>query len=162
MTGRSRRQRTAYLGRRRYFAESAISWPSASTDSTKRASFWFLFSHTSTSAALAGRMYCAAVLAHALLLVRLVLLVVAGEEHPLRIVLGGEDVRGDSVEEPTVMRDDQHRARELEQRLLQRPQRLDVEVVGRLVEQQHVRPGAQHLREMQPPALAARELADRL
>src|SRR5688572_8233745 len=100
--------------------------------------------------------------AQALLLVGLVFLVVAVEEHPLRVVLGGEDVGGDAVEEPAVVRDHQHAAGELEQRLLQRAQGLDVEVVGRLVEQQDVRPRHQHARQMQPAALAARELADRL
>src|SRR3546814_14984540 len=36
------------------------------------------------------------------------------------------------------------------------------DLVGRLVEQQHVRPGTQNLGEMHPVALAARELADLL
>src|SRR5690242_4249812 len=54
-------------------------------------------------------------LAQALLLVGLVFLVVAGEEDPLRVVLSGEDVGGDAVEEPAVVRDDQHRAGEFQE-----------------------------------------------
>ena len=44
----------------------------------------------------------------------------------------------------------------------QRAQRLDVEVVRGLVEQQHVGAGRELLREMEPPALAARQRADLL
>src|SRR5262249_10322310 len=76
--------------------------------------------------------------AEALLLVGLVLLVVAGEEAPLRITLGREDVRGDAVEEPAVVADHQHAAGEFQQRVLQRTQRLHVEVVRGFVEQQYV------------------------
>jgi hypothetical protein len=53
-------------------------------------------------------------------------------------------------------------AREVEQRVFQRAQRLDVEVVGRLVEQQHVAARLQHLGQVDAVALAARELADLL
>ena len=45
-------------------------------------------------------------------------------------------------------------------RVFQGPQRIDVEVVGGLVEQQHVAAGLQELREVQSVALAAREVAD--
>src|ERR1043165_5763250 len=82
----------------------------------------------------AHAMWLRRLLAQALFLVGLVFLVIAGEEHPLRVVLGGEDVGGDAIEEPAVVRDDQHRSGEFQQRLLERPQRLDVEVVGGLVQ----------------------------
>ena len=48
------------------------------------------------------------------------------------------------------------------QRVFERAQRLDVEIVRRLVEQQHVRAGEQRLRQVQPAAFAAGERADRL
>src|SRR6185312_15059178 len=51
-----------------------------------------------------------AFLAEPLPLVGLVFLVVALEEHPLRVVLRGEDVRRDPVEEPAVVGDDQRAA----------------------------------------------------
>jgi hypothetical protein len=69
---------------------------------------------------------------------RLVVLVVALEPHDLAVALEGEDVRRDAVEEPAIVADDDGAAREVEQGLLERAQRVDVEVVGRLVEQQHV------------------------
>src|SRR5262245_27730680 len=103
-----------------------------------------------------------ALLAQALLLIGLVLLVVAGVEEPLRVAFGGEDVGADAVEEPAVVADHHHRAGELEQRVLQGAQRLHVEVVRRLVEQQHVRADGERLGEMQAAALAAREVADQL
>ena len=53
-------------------------------------------------------------------------------------------------------------AGELQQRVLERAQRVHVEVVGRLVEQQHVAAALEHLGQVQPVALAARELADLL
>ena len=51
-------------------------------------------------------------------------------------------------------------AGEVEQRLLERAQRVDVEVVGRLVEQQQVAAALQQLGEVHAVALAARERAD--
>src|SRR5436190_3660661 len=103
-----------------------------------------------------------ALFAQALLLVGLVLLVVAVEESPLRVAFGGEDVGRDAVEEPAVVADHHDRSRELEQRILERAQRLDVEVVRRLVEHQHVAAGDQRLGEVQAPALAAGQVADQL
>src|SRR5262249_33512049 len=68
-------------------------------------------------------------LAEASLLVGLVFLVIAGEELDVALVLEREDVGGDAVEEPAVVRDDHRAAGELEQRFFERAQRLDVEVV---------------------------------
>ena len=56
------------------------------------------------------------------------------------------------------MRDHEHAAGEFEQRVLERAQRLDVEVVRRLVEQQQVAALQQRRREVQPAALAAGQL----
>ena len=80
----------------------------------------------------------------------------------LAVALEGEDVRRDAVEEPAVVADDHGAAGIVEQRLLERAQRVDVEVVGRLVEQQQVGALLQHLGEMHPVALAAGELPDLL
>ena len=60
------------------------------------------------------------------------------------------------------MGDDHRAAGEVEQRLFERAQRVDVEVVGRLVEQQQVAAGAQQLGQVHAVALAAREHADLL
>ena len=48
------------------------------------------------------------------------------------------------------------------ERLFERAQRVDVEVVGGLVEQQHVAAALQQLRQVQPVALAAGEVLDLL
>jgi len=64
-----------------------------------------------------------------LTLISLILLVVAVEEVPVRIAFRREDVGGDAVEEPAVVRDHQHAAGEFEQRIFQRAQRFHVVVV---------------------------------
>ena len=92
----------------------------------------------------------------------LVGLEVALEPAHLRVAFEREHVGGDPVEEPAVVGDDDGAAGERQQRLLERAQRVDVEVVGRLVEQQQVAAGAQQLGEVEAVALAARELADLL
>src|SRR4051812_30205177 len=68
------------------------------------------------------------------------------EPRDLRVALEGEDVRGDPVEEPAIVCDHDRAAGELEQRVLESPQRVDVEVVRRLVEQQDIAAAAQQLR----------------
>ncbi len=60
------------------------------------------------------------------------------------------------------MRDHDGAAGEVQQGFLERAQGLDVEVVGRLVEQQQVAAGPQQLRKVNAVALAARQVADAL
>ena len=60
------------------------------------------------------------------------------------------------------MGDHDHAAREFDQRVLQRAQRVDVEVVRRLVEQQHVAATLEQLRQVNPIAFAAREAPEEL
>jgi hypothetical protein len=71
-------------------------------------------------------------------------------------------VRGDPVEEPAVVGDDHGAAGELQQRVLERLQGLDVEVVGGLVEQQHVAALLERERQVEPVALAAGQHAGEL
>ena len=92
----------------------------------------------------------------------LVGLEVALEPAHLRVALEREHVGRDPVEEPAIVGDDHRAAGEREQRLLERAERVDVEVVGRLVEQQQVPAATQQLRQMEPVALAARQLGDLL
>src|SRR6185437_9162695 len=84
--------------------------------------------------------------------------VIAFEPHDLAVALEGEDVGRDTVEKTPVVRNDDGAARIIEQRLLQRAQRIDIEIVGRLVEQEEVGAFLQHLCEMHAVALAAGEL----
>src|SRR4051794_29096582 len=99
-------------------------------------------------------------------LVLLVRLEVALEPVPVgRVLVGalvGEDVRRDAVEEPPVVGDDHRAAGELEQRVLEAAERLDVEVVGRLVEQQQVAALLEGERQVEAVALATGEDAGRL
>src|ERR1700733_12232698 len=103
-----------------------------------------------------------AVDAEAALLVFLVIGEIALEPFDVAVAFEGQHVRGDAVEEEAVVADDDGAAGEIEQGLLERAQRVDVEVVGRLVEQEQVRAALQHFGEMHAVALAAGELADLL
>src|ERR1051326_1017217 len=70
---------------------------------------------------------------------------VALEPADLAVALEGQDVGRDAIQEPAVVGDDHRTAGEAQQRLLEGAQRVDVEVVGRLVEQQQVAARAQEL-----------------
>ena len=94
--------------------------------------------------------------AEASLLVHLVVLEVAFEPLDVAVAFEGQDVGGDAVEEPAVVRDDDRAAGEVEQRLFERAQGVDVEVVGRFVEQQQVAAPLQQLRQVQAVALDRR------
>ena len=54
------------------------------------------------------------------------------------VVFEGQHVRGDAVQEPAIVANHDGAARETQQRVLQRAQRIDVQVVGRFVQQQNV------------------------
>src|SRR5882757_1489570 len=98
--------------------------------------------------------------AEALLPVGLVVLVVALEPDDAAVALECEHVRRDAIEEPAVVADHDRAAGELQQRDFERAERVDVEVVRRLVEQEHVAATPKELREMQAVPLASREIAD--
>ena len=72
-----------------------------------------------------------------------------------------DGARGDTVEEVAVVRDDDERARPVEQIVLQPLQRGEVEVVRRLVEQQQIRLLQQQLAERGARLLAAAEVRRR-
>ena len=93
---------------------------------------------------------------------RLVLAEVALEPAHLAVALEGEDVGGDAVEEPAVVADHHRAAGERLEGVLEGAQGVDVEVVGGLVEQQHVPALLEHLGELHAVALAAGEHADLL
>ena len=66
-----------------------------------------------------------------------------------------------ALEEGAVVADDEEGAGPVVEEVLQGPQRVEVEVVGGLVEQQHVGLLGQREEELHPPSLTAREEADR-
>ena len=66
-----------------------------------------------------------------------------------------EDPAGHVVEEVAIVRDGDDRARVFLQEVLEPGDRLGIEMVGRLVEQQHVRLGQQQSAQRDPAAFAA-------
>src|SRR5262245_11380490 len=88
-------------------------------------------------------------------LVGFVILEVPLEPFHVALALEGQYMRGDPVEEPAVVADDDGAACEIFEGFFERPKRFDVEIVRRFVEQQQVGARAQHLGEMDAVALAA-------
>ena len=76
---------------------------------------------------------------------------------PDRAVRTSHSRSATSSDQMRVVGDQQHRALEIGQRLHQRLARIDVEMVGRLVQDQQMRRVARHQREQQPRLLAAGE-----
>src|SRR5262249_51080429 len=95
-------------------------------------------------------------------LVLLVRLEVALKPEPAGTALPGQDVRRDPVKEPPVVAGDHGAAGELQQRVLQRRESLDVQVVRRLVEQQEGAALLQGQGQMLPVAPTTGEDARRL
>ena len=93
---------------------------------------------------------------------RLVVADVALEPADLAVALEGEDVGRDPVEEPAIVADDHDAARERLEARLEGAQRVDVEVVRRLVEEQDVAARLEQLGQVDAVPLAARQLADEL
>ena len=77
-------------------------------------------------------------------------------------VLADDRAAADRLEQGAVVGDEDDRALEGEKRVLERLAALDVEVVGRLVEDQHVGARGDEDRQREPPLLAAGDVAQRL
>ena len=73
------------------------------------------------------------------------------------VLFEGQDVGGDAVEEPAVVADDDGAAGETGQRVLERPQDVDVEIVGRLVEEDDVAALGQGFGQVDAVPLPARQ-----
>ena len=85
---------------------------------------------------------------------------VAHRPQPGAAPLELEDAGGQRLQEPSVVRDQDHRRVEVADRALEPLHRGEVEVVGRLVEQQDVRRDTAR-RQRRPRELAAREARER-
>src|SRR5882724_9925680 len=94
--------------------------------------------------------------------VGLIRLVVALEPDDFRIALEGQDVGRDAIQKPAIVADHHGAAGEGEEGLFERPQGVDVQVVGRLVEEQEVAAGLEGAGEVDAVPLAAREVFDPL
>jgi len=77
------------------------------------------------------------------------------------VALAGDNRRHHAVEEIAVVADQQHRAGVIGQLLLQQVERLQIEIVGRLVENQQVRRAGEGAGQGEPGSLAAGQYADR-
>ena len=86
--------------------------------------------------------------------------VAARVAHQLRVVQM-QCRGGDAIEEIAVVRDDDDRSRIAQQPALEPQDRVEVEMVGRLVEQQQLARREQRARQVQPHAPAARQRVDR-
>src|SRR5262249_2628162 len=90
----------------------------------------------------------------------LVNLVVALAPNGLAVPLEGEDVRGDPIEEPAVVTNDDDAAAEAQEGVFQGAERVHVEVVGGLVEEEQVAAAAEQLGQGDAVPLAAGQLSD--
>src|SRR5579883_546003 len=95
-------------------------------------------------------------------LVGLIVLEVALEPLDVAVALEGEHVGRDAIEKPAIVADDDGAAGEVLEGLLESAQGVDIEVIGRLVEQENVGARLEHFGEMHTVAFAARERPDLL
>src|SRR2546426_11575688 len=79
------------------------------------------------------------------------------EPHRLRIPLESENVCGDTIEKPPIVRDHHGTTGEIDERFLQRSQSIDIEIIRRLVEQQEIPTRLEQLGKMKSVSLSARE-----
>src|SRR5271169_5571016 len=93
-------------------------------------------------------------------LVLFVILEIAFEPFDMAVAFEGQHVGGNAVEEPAVVADDHGAAGEILQRLFERAQGIDIEIVGGLVEQKQIGAGFEHPGQMHAVTLAARQRAD--
>ena len=93
--------------------------------------------------------------AQATLLVGFVVVIIAFEPFDMAVAFERQHVGGDAVQEPAVMADDHGAAGKFLQRRFQRPQRVDIQIVGGLIEQKKIGARFQHLGQMHAVAFAA-------
>lgn len=93
-------------------------------------------------------------------LVLFVLGKVTFEELNLTFILVIQNVGGNTVKEPAVVRDNHRAARELQQGVFQRAQGFDIQVVGWFIEQQDVTADLQQFRQVQTTTFTAGQLAN--
>ena len=70
------------------------------------------------------------------------------------VTLESQNVRRDSIEEPSIVRDYHDAANEAEDRFLEGSQRIDIQIVGRFVEQQNVATASQEFGQVDSVAFA--------
>ena len=90
----------------------------------------------------------------------LIILIVPLKPDYLRISFKGQNVRGDPVEEPAVVADDNCAAGKGQERIFERTERVDIQVIGRFIQQQKVSAAFQHFCQVNPVAFSAGKILD--
>ena len=68
----------------------------------------------------------------------LVVRVIALVEHHTAVILVSQNVRCDPIQKPPIVGDDQRGTRKGQQRLLERTEGLDIQIISWLIEKQHI------------------------
>ncbi|MBP5457372.1 MAG: hypothetical protein J6Y37_12800, partial [Paludibacteraceae bacterium] len=87
------------------------------------------------------------------LLIFLILGIGALEEEDLGITFVSQYMRADTIQEPTVVRNNYCATREILQTLLQGTKRIHINIIGRLIEQKDIRLRLERLCQMQTVSL---------
>ena len=78
----------------------------------------------------------------------------------MAFALEGQNVRRYPIEKPAIVGNDEYRAGKVEQSFFQGSQRLDIQIVGRFIQKQHIGTAAQQLCQMHAIALSSGKIAD--
>src|SRR5512141_2123621 len=156
LLGERRRRHQDEEERERGCSEYSFHFLTSSPDSRQKAD------HCESDPAVLDPVGAVGLGAEALVAVGLVVLVVPFVPDRLAVALEREHVRRDAVEEPAVVADDDRTAAERKERLFEGAQRIDVEVVRGLVEEEEVAAPLERPREMESVHFAAREVQDEL
>ena len=100
--------------------------------------------------------------AQSLLAVFLVVGIVTFKPDNFGISLESKDMGGNPIEKPAIMADNHRTPAKVFQRLFQRTERIDIEIVGGFIKEQDVPAFFQHFGEMNAVALTAGQQADLL
>ena len=100
------------------------------------------------------------VVAEAAFAVGFVFTVIAIKIFDMAVTLKRQNMSRDAVEKPAIMANYDGTAGKVFECFLKRAHRVDIDVIGRLIEQQDIGAGLEHLGEMDAVAFAAGKLAD--
>src|SRR5262245_33151379 len=89
-----------------------------------------------------------------------IVLVIALEPYDAAVTFESEHVRSDAIEEPSIVADDHGTTCVVDKRFFEGPERVDIQVIGGLIEQQQVRTALQQLGQVYPIAFTAGQRAD--
>ena len=94
--------------------------------------------------------------------IRFIRRVITVVEEDFAVAFKGQDVRGHAVKEPAIMADHHHATNETLHAIFQGTHGVDVDVIGRFIQQDDIGAFLQHARQMHAIALAARQASNNL